>query len=87
MRAPTGQICTVLPLKYEVNTWSSNTLTSRASPRPRKSIWASPAISAAKRTQRPHWMHRSRSNSTSSEIGMGLAQWRFSSRNRLSPGP
>ena len=46
MRAPTGQICTVFPLKYEVKTWSSKTLTSMASPRPRKSIWASPAISS-----------------------------------------
>ena len=72
MSAPTGQICTVLPLKYDVKTWSSKTLTSMASPRPRKSICASPAISAAKRTQRPHWMQRSRSNSTSSEMGDGL---------------
>ena len=45
------------------------------------------ATSLAKRTQRPHWMQRSRSSSTNSEMGVGLAQCRFSSRNRLSPGP
>ena len=70
--APTGQICTVLPLKYDVKGCSSNTLTSMASPRPMKSISASPAISAAKRTQRPHWMQRSRSKSTQLGDGDGL---------------
>ena len=47
-----------------------------------KSIWASPATSSANRVQRLHWMQRSRSSSTSSEMGMGFSKWRFSSTNR-----
>ena len=85
--APTGQICTVLPEKYEVKGSSGKVLTSSSSPRPMKSIWASPATSSANRVHRLHWMHRSRSNSTSSEMGMGFSKWRFSSTNRDSPGP
>ena len=38
VRAPTGQICTVLPEKYEVNGSSGKVLTSSCSPRPMKSI-------------------------------------------------
>ena len=87
VRAPTGQICTVLPLKYEVNGWPGKVATSTRSPRSAKSIWASPATSAAKRVQRAHWMQRSRSSSTSSDRAMGFSQWRFSSTKRLSPGP
>ena len=52
-----------------------------------KSIWASPATSSAKRVQRVHWMHRSRSSRTSSEMAMGFSKCRFSSTNRVSPGP
>ena len=47
----------------------------------------SPEISAAKRVQRTHWMQRSRSSSTRSEIGIGFAKWRFSSMYRDSRGP
>ena len=47
----------------------------------------SPAISSAKRVHRAHWMHRSRSRSVRGPRAMGLAQWRFSSTKRLSPGP
>src|SRR6202453_3065036 len=54
--APTGQICTVLPLKYEENGSVGKVATSTFSPRPAKSIWASPATSAANRVQRAHWM-------------------------------
>ena len=57
------------------------------SPRSTKSISGSPAISSAKRVQRPHWMQRSRSSSTRSLIGIGFAKWRFSSTKRDSPGP
>ena len=70
-----------------MNGSSGNTLTSSWSARPMKSIWASPATSAANRVQRLHWMHRSRSSSTSSEMGTGFSKWRFSSTNRVSPGP
>ncbi len=56
-------------------------------PRKAKSMSASPATSLANRVQREHWMQRSRSSSTSGPISVGLAQWRFSSTNRLSPGP
>ncbi len=87
MSAPTGQICTVLPEKYDVKGSSGNVLTSRRSPRPMKSIWASPATSSAKRVHRLHWMHRSRSNRTSSEMGIGFSKCRFSSTKRDSPGP
>ncbi len=56
-------------------------------PRSPKSMSGSPAISAAKRVHRPHWMHRSRSSSTRSLIGTGFSKWRFSSTKRDSPGP
>ena len=85
--APTGQICTVLPEKYEVNGSSGYVMTSVSPPRPPKSISGSPAISSAKRVQRPHWMQRSRSRSTRSQIGIGFSQCRFSSTKRDSPGP
>ena len=85
--APTGQICTVLPLKYEENGSVGKVATSTFSPRPAKSIWASPATSDAKRVQRAHWIHRSRSSSTRSEMAIGFSKWRFSSTKRLSPGP
>ena len=72
MSAPTGQICTVLPEKCDVNGSVGKGATSTKSPRPEKTIWASPATSAAKRVHREHWMQRSRSRSTRSEIGTGL---------------
>ena len=77
--APTGQICTVLPEKCEVKGSVGKAATSTSSPRPAKSIWASPATSAAKRVQRLHWMQRSRSSSTRSDSAMGFSKWRFSS--------
>ena len=46
-----------------------------------------PATSDANRVQRAHWMQRSRSSSTRSEMAIGFSKWRFSSMNRLSPGP
>ena len=58
-----------------------------SAPRSPKSMSGSPAISAAKRVQRPHWMQRSRSRSTRSLIGTGFSKWRFSSTKRDSPGP
>ncbi len=85
--APTGQICTVLPLKYDSKGSVGNVATSTRSPRPAKSICASPATSSAKRVQRAHWMHRSRSSRTRSEMAIGFSKWRFSSTKRLSPGP
>src|SRR3954452_23524600 len=60
-KAPTGQICTVLPLKYEANGSLGNVSTWTWSPRSTKLISGSPAISSAKRVQRAHWMQRSRS--------------------------
>jgi hypothetical protein len=52
-----------------------------------KWISGSPATSSANRVQRSHRMHRSRSSSTSSLTGIGFSKCRFSSTNRLSPGP
>ena len=77
----------MLPLKFDVNGSPGKMLTSVRSDRPTKSIMASPATSSAKRVQREHWMHRSRSRSTRGLIGIGFSQWRFSSMKRLSPGP
>ena len=56
-------------------------------PRSMNSMKSSPAISSEVRTQRVQEMHRSRSSSTSAEIGTGLGNWRFSSRKRDSPCP
>ena len=47
----------------------------------------SPAISSDILTHRVHEMHRSRSSSTSVEIGTGLSKVRFSSVNLVSPWP
>ena len=85
--APTGQICTVLPEKYEAKGWSGKVLTSVWLPRSRKWMSGSPATSLAKRVHRSQRMQRSRSSSTRSLIGMGFSKWRFSSTKRLSPGP
>ena len=87
MSAPTGQICTVLPEKYDANGSSGNVITWVSLPRLTKWINLSPATSSAKRVQRSHRMHRSRSSRTRSLIGIGFSKWRFSSTYRLSPGP
>jgi len=49
-------------------------MTSVLPPRPPKSMSGSPAISAAKRVHRPHWMQRSRSRSTSSLMATGFSK-------------
>ena len=77
--APTGQICTVLPEKYDANGSSGNVITWVSLPRLMKWISVSPATSSAKRVQRSHRMQRSRSSSTRSLIGIGFSKWRFSS--------
>src|SRR6476659_8831964 len=71
--APTGQIWTVLPEKYELNGSSGNVLTSVDEPRPMKWIRGSSATSEAKRVQRSQRMQRSRSRYTVSEIAMGFS--------------
>src|SRR4051812_47310373 len=85
--APTGQICTVLPLKYDENGSSGNVLTWVSLERSRKEMNGSPATSLANRVQRSHRMQRSRSRYTVSLMAMGFSKWRFSSTKRLSPGP
>ncbi len=85
--APTGQICTVFPEKYEAKGSSGNVLTWVWAPRSMKWIRASPATSSANRVQRSHRMQRSRSRSTSSEMAIGFSKWTFSSMKRDSPGP
>ena len=87
VRAPTGQICTVLPLKYELNGASGKVLTWVVLPLSMKWMSGSPATSEAKRVQRSQRMQRSRSRCTCELMGMGLAKWRFGSTKRLSPGP
>lgn len=59
--APTGQICTVLPEKYELNGSSGNVITWVLLPREVNEISGSPATSLANRVQRSHKMQRSRS--------------------------
>ena len=56
---------------------------------PRFSIASSPSpeISSVKRVQRAHWMQRSRSRTTYSEIGTAFGKCRFSSMKRVTPGP
>ena len=70
--APTGQICTVLPEKYDEKGSPGNVLTWVLAPRSMKWISGSPTTSSAKRVHRSHRMHRSRSRLTVSEIGIGL---------------
>ena len=73
VRAPTGQICTVLPLKYDANGSSGNVMTWVSLPRLVKWISGSPATSLAKRVQRSQRMQRSRSRKTRSLIGIGFS--------------
>ncbi len=71
--APTGQICTVLPEKYELKGSPGNVAISVDEPRSMKWISGSPATSEANRVQRSHRMQRSRSRKTVSEIGIGFS--------------
>ncbi|CAB4765035.1 unannotated protein [freshwater metagenome] len=71
--APTGQICTVLPEKYEANGSSGNVLICVLLPRDVKWMSGSPATSEANRVQRSQRMQRSRSRNTSSLIGIGFS--------------
>ena len=73
MSAPTGQICTVLPEKYEANGSSGKVITWVLLPRWVKLMSGSPATSRAKRVQRSQRMQRSRSRNTRSLIGMGFS--------------
>src|SRR6516164_2688380 len=74
VRAPTGQICTVLPLKYEEKGSFGKVATSSSSRRIARAIRGSPATSSAKRVQRAHWMQRSRSSKTRLERLIGFSQ-------------
>ncbi len=71
--APTGQIWTVLPEKYELNGSPGNVATSVLEPRSMKWISGSPATSSANRVQRSQRMQRSRSRYTVSEIAIGFS--------------
>jgi hypothetical protein len=82
--APTGQICTVLPEKYDENGSPSKMATCSSAPRSNSSMNGSPAICWEKRVQRAHNTQRSRSSSTCEEIGIGFSYVRLTSLNRLS---
>ncbi len=71
--APTGQICTVLPEKYDANGSSGNVITWVSFPRLMKWMSLSPATSSAKRVQRSHRMQRSRSRKTRSLMAIGFS--------------
>ena len=85
--APTGQIWMVLPEKYDWKGSPSPVPTCWNAPRSSISIIGSPAIWLEKRVQRAHSTHLSRSSSTCSEIGTGLANVRFAPSNRESAEP
>ncbi len=87
MRAPTGQIWIVLPLKGERKSSPAAIATFCPAPRANISMNRSPEISSQKRVHRVHSTHRSRSRATSGESGTGLGKVRLASTNRLSPGP
>ena len=71
--APTGQICTVFPLKYDENGSPGNVFTWVLEPRCMKWMSGSPATSSAKRVQRSHRMQRSRSSCTVAEMAIGFS--------------
>ena len=71
--APTGQIWTVLPEKYELNGSSGKVSTCVLLPRSLNSIRGSPEISSENRVQRAQRMQRSRSSRTRSLMGIGFS--------------
>ena len=77
----------VLPLNLDLKPSGENGEMMAALPRFSMASSPSPEISSVKRVQRAHWMQRSRSRTTYSEIGTALGKWRFSSMNRVTPGP
>ncbi len=85
--APTGQIWTVFPLNGERKSSPAAIDTRSPAPRANSSRNRSPEISSQNLVQRAQRMQRSRSSPTSGDIGMGLGNTRFASRNRVSPGP
>ena len=87
MSAPTGQIWTVLPLKYESNGSPAAMPTCCNAPRSSSSMNGSPAIWLENRVQRAHNTQRSRSSSTSVDRLSGLGKVRLMSVKRVSVRP
>src|SRR5688572_19180153 len=87
VKAPTGQISMTLPLNFDSKSRNSKVEGCMSAPRNRNASSASPEISSVNRTQRPHWMHRSKSSVTYSERGNALGRCRFSSVKREVEGP
>ena len=87
MSAPTGQICTVLPEKYDESGSPGAMPTCCSAPRSSSSMNGSPAICWENRVHRAHSTHRSRSSSTSDDIGIGLGNVRLTSSKRVSARP
>ena len=85
--APTGQRSMTLPVKRP-SYWSPVKV-AISLPAPRSSMISAPssATSWLKRTQRKHEMQRSRSRVISDDRSRGFGKWRFSSTNRVRPGP
>src|SRR3972149_5343415 len=77
----------VLPMNLERTGWVNGVLISVGTPRPNPFNASSPATIAPKRTQRQQRMQRSRSSTSTDPSETGLAKSRFSSTNRLRPGP
>ncbi len=80
VRAPTGQICTVLPLNGDRKSSPAAIETCSAAPRANSSMNRSPEIWSQKRVQRAHSTQRSRSRFTSGESGSGFGNTRLASR-------
>ena len=78
--APTGQICTVLPLNGEPKSSPGAIDTCSAAPRANSSMNRSPEIWSQKRVHRAHSTHRSRSRFTSGDSGRGFGKTRLASR-------
>ena len=77
--APTGQICTVLPLNGDRKSSPAAIATCSAAPRAYSSMKRSPLIWSQKRVHRAHRTHRSRSRFTSGDSGIGFAYTRLAS--------
>ena len=77
----------MLPVKRP--TYWSPVSVATTEPAPRSSMTSrlSSATSWLKRTQRQHWMQRSRSIAISEDRSSGFGKWRFGSTKRVLPGP
>ena len=77
--APTGQICTVLPLNGDRKSSPAEIATRSPGPRSNSSMNRSPEISSQNRVHRAHNTQRSRSRFTRGDSGIGFGKVRLAS--------